>query len=94
MYVVAIEPMQDPERSRIERQAHVAFMARLREAGQVWAMGIFPDGSGGMAILRVGSLEEGRTLMEDDPYVTSGARSLVVYPWEPVPPVEAIGPGT
>ena len=87
MYVVAILPMRDLERDRIERPAHAEFMAGLRSQGKVWAMGRFSADLGGMAILEVATLEEGRALMSADPFVTSGARSLDVYPWEPVLPI-------
>lgn len=90
MYVVAILPMKDVERDRIERSAHAEFMAGLRSRGKVWAMGRFSDDLGGMAILEVASVEEGRSLMAADPFVTSGARSLEVYPWEPVLPIGPI----
>jgi hypothetical protein len=90
MYVVAILPMRDTELDRIHRPAHEAYMAELRAARKIWAMGRFPDDLGGMAILQVGSLAEARELAEKDPFITSGARSLTLYPWTPVPPVAAI----
>ena len=91
MYVVAILPMKDADVDRTARPAHEAYMAELRAAGKIWVMGRFRDGLGGMAILEVASLAEARCLMEADPFITSGARTLVLYPWDPVLPVAAIG---
>lgn len=92
MFVVAILPMEDIEADRIQRPAHEAYMATLRAAGKIWAMGRFRDGLGGMAILDVASPAEARRLMEADPFMTSGARSLTLYSWDPSFPVAALAP--
>ena len=66
------------ELERIQRE-HLAYHARLREAGQVVTNGPVdgqPDPSlRGLAFYRTGSLERSRQLAEADPAVRAGRRS-------------------
>ena len=74
----------DEELERIQR-AHLAYHARLREAGQVVTngpVGEQPDPSlRGLAFYRTGSLERSRQLAEDDPAVRAGRLAVEIMTW-------------
>ena len=72
------------ELERIQRE-HLAFHARLREAGQVVTNGPVdeqPDPSlRGLAFYRTGSLEQSRQLAEGDPAVRAGRLAVEIMTW-------------
>ena len=74
----------DDELERIQRE-HLAYHARLREAGHVVTNGPVdgqPDPSlRGLAFYRTGSLERSRLLAEDDPAVRAGRLTVEIMTW-------------
>ena len=50
-----------------------AFVQKLKDDGNFVAAGKWTDNSGGMLILRAGSIEEAREIVKNDPFVQSGA---------------------
>jgi len=74
----------DEELERIQRE-HLAYHARLREAGHVVTNGPVdgqPDGSlRGLAFYRTGSLERSRLLAEEDPAVRAGRVTGEIMTW-------------
>jgi uncharacterized protein YciI len=74
----------DEELERIQRE-HLAYHARLREAGHVVTNGPVdgqPDPSlRGLAFYRTGSLERSRLLAEDDPAVRAGRLAVEIMTW-------------
>jgi len=74
----------DEELERIQRE-HLAYHARLREAGHVVTNGPVdgqPDPSIlGLAFYRTGSLERSRLLAEDDPAVRAGRLTVEIMTW-------------
>jgi len=74
--------MQDQDKSRDLRPQHLAFLARKEAEGRIFARGRFPDGSGGLVIYVAESLEDARALADQDPYITSGARTLDLHEWD------------
>jgi uncharacterized protein len=74
----------DEELERIQRE-HLAYHARLREAGHVVTNGPVdgqPDPSlRGLAFYRTGSLERSRLLAEDDPAVRAGRLTVEIMTW-------------
>ncbi len=72
------------ELERIQR-AHLAYHARLREAGHVVTNGPVdgqPDPSlRGLTFYRTGSLERSRLLAEDDPAVRAGRLAVEIMTW-------------
>ena len=73
----------DEELERLQA-AHVAFNARMREAGHALLTGPFvgqPDQSWrGLSVFRT-SVEETRRLMEDDPIYKAGRFSFDIFTW-------------
>jgi len=77
-------PGWDPEKG-FEDQAgiyeHVGFLRGLFEDGTLRMGGPFLDNSGGMAVLKVSSLDEARRIGESDPTVKSGLLTVTPRPW-------------
>jgi uncharacterized protein len=67
------------------QQAHVAHLRHLAEAGKLVVAGPFDDQPDprlrGLALFRVGSIEEARQLAESDPAVKAGRLEVVVMTW-------------
>ncbi|MEW8978350.1 MAG: YciI family protein [Symbiobacterium sp.] len=61
--------------------AHYEHLGRLQARGQLVLCGPFADKSGGMTIIRAGSLAEAEAVAQADPLVTSGAEDWEVRPW-------------
>lgn len=74
----------EAELDRIQRE-HLAYHARLREAGRIATNGPVdeqPDPSlRGLAFYRTGSLEESRQLAEGDPAVLAGRLAVEIMTW-------------
>ncbi|MUG69348.1 YciI family protein [Paenibacillus validus] len=83
MFVVFL-PMLDAEKSQVQRNEHLAYLAEQRAQGHIFANGRFADGWGGMVIYKAEAIEDVRTWAENDPYVRSGARSYEVHEWDMV----------
>lgn len=81
MLVACIQTIVDAEKNRRDRPAHLEYIFALRAEGKVHEGGRFADGSGGMVVYRVDSLEEARRLAEADPIVAGGARTYVLHEW-------------
>ncbi len=66
-------------------QEHLAYHARLREAGDIVTNGPVsdqPDGSlRGLAFYRTGSLARARQLAESDPAVRAGRLAIEIMTW-------------
>jgi uncharacterized protein len=74
----------DDELQRIQ-DGHLAYHARLREAGQVVTNGPVTDQPDpalrGLAFYRTGSLERSRQLAEADPAVRAGRLTVEIMTW-------------
>lgn len=76
-------------RARV-RPDHLAYAQSLQEAGTVVLAGPVGDGSGAMMVLKVGSEEEARRVMENDPYTAAGVGvDHVLRPWNVVVPTQS-----
>lgn len=62
-------------------EQHKAFMSDLLEAGDMVMGGPFLDNSGGMAILKVESIEAAMAIAHRDPAVQSGILKVEVKSW-------------
>ena len=86
--VLLRRPKDAPEMSDVELEAlqrdHVAFNARMREAGHALVSGPFagqPDESWrGISVFRT-SVERTRALVADDPSVRAGRLEVDVFTW-------------
>ena len=73
-------------RTRV-RPDHLAYVQSLLEEGAVVLAGPIGDGSSAMMVLRVGSEEDARRVVEGDPYTLAGVGvEHVLRPWNVVIP--------
>jgi uncharacterized protein YciI len=77
-------PYPDDVLERIQRE-HLAYLAGLRESGQVVTNGPVSDQADlalrGLAFYRTGSLEAARKLAEADPAVRAGRLTVEIMTW-------------
>lgn len=90
-YFAVLLHMRDPEKSRDFRPQHLEFLEKQRKAGHVFANGRFLDGTGGLVIYMAESEEAAKAIVEQDPYISLGARTYEIHEWEMV--TEAVLPG-
>jgi uncharacterized protein len=82
-YVVIARYVNDVATVEKLRPAHRLYARQLATEGKLVAAGPFADGSGGLFIYEVGSLQEVEDLVAADPYVIGGAfASYETRPWE------------
>jgi len=74
-----------PERVQEIQSAHIGHLTRMAEEGHLVAAGPFGDQDDerfrGLALYRVGSVEEARRLAEADPAVQAGRLEVEVMTW-------------
>jgi hypothetical protein len=75
-------------RARV-RPDHLAYLQLLHRKGTVVLAGPVGDGSGAMMVLRAGSEEEARRVVENDPYTAAGVGvDHALRPWNVVVPAQ------
>lgn len=62
-------------------QAHIDFLADLRERGTVLANGRLLEGPGGLVLLRAASVEQAHALLVEDPFIVHDIRRLEIFEW-------------
>jgi flavin reductase (DIM6/NTAB) family NADH-FMN oxidoreductase RutF/uncharacterized protein YciI len=80
-YVILLTPRPGVALTEPLIRAHVAHLRQLDAAGRLVLCGPFGDGSGGMVIIRAGSLDEARAIAAADPFVAAEAEDFTVRPW-------------
>jgi uncharacterized protein len=76
-------------RARV-RPDHLAYLKSLLEEGAVVLAGPVGDGTGALMVLQVGSEQEARRVIEDDPYTAAGVGvDHVLRPWNVVIPAQS-----
>ncbi len=63
-------------------QAHLSYLLELHDKGQLLMGGPFADGTGGAALLSVGSLADAEALIDKDPAIVEGVLAPKVYEWQ------------
>lgn len=81
-YFAVFLPMLNQEKSREYRAQHLQYLEQKRNEGKIIANGRFADGTGGLVIYRVDSIEEVEQLAKQDPYVIQGARGCEIHEWD------------
>jgi uncharacterized protein YciI len=81
-YYAAILNMLDPIKNQELRPSHLDYLQKCANEGKIFVCGPFLDGSGGMVIYIADSLEEAKTLAENDPYVVEKVRELDLREWK------------
>ena len=87
LYAVISTPTGDPEAVKANLPAHLAYQAEQEQAGHLVLAGPLSDETGehmqgkGLIIYRAESLEQARTIAENDPMHLSGARGFEIRRW-------------
>lgn len=81
-YFAVFLSMKDEELSRVHRPEHLDFLTRQRDTGNVLMNGRFTDGTGGLIIYRSENEESAVSLVEQDPYISLGARDYKIHEWD------------
>jgi uncharacterized protein YciI len=85
--VVLISEYQRPlDEVDVHREAHLAFLAGLREQGKIVVSGRRKPPAGGVVVLDVGSVQEAEAIMAEDPFATSGVAVYQAYEFTPTAP--------
>lgn len=71
----------DKEKDSELLEEHIAYLNDYIANGKIFAKGPFLDHTGGLVILRVGSLEEAKEIVENDPAIKNGARKYTLKEW-------------
>ena len=65
---------------------HLSWMNEQEAAGKLWASGPFPEPGitvgDGLTIFNVGTIDEARTLMAQEPLTKRGLRTFEMHAWE------------
>ena len=87
LYVVVTTPSGAPEDMAAAKEDHLAYQAEMESQGKLVLAGPLSDDSGnemsgsGMILYRAASMDEARTLAENDPMHARGARSFTLRKW-------------
>ena len=81
-YFAVFLMMKDEELSRVHRPEHLEFLSRQREAGTFLMNGRFTDGAGGLIIYRAEDEASAVSLVNQDPYISLGARDFEIHEWD------------
>ena len=87
LFVVKSESSGDPERIKQNLPDHLRYQAEQEQAGHLVLAGPVSDESGeqmegsGLIVYRANSLEQARTIAENDPMHLSGARVFTIQCW-------------
>lgn len=87
LYVAMSTPAKEPQDVKAALPDHLAYQAKLEQAGTLAFAGPMSDETGdhmqgvGLVIYRAESLEAARALAEGDPMHQSGARAFTLRRW-------------
>lgn len=81
IYYAVFLPLLDLEKSQKYRPQHLDYLEQKRDEGKIFVNGPFVDGTGGLFIYQVSSLEEVKEIVQNDPYVLKGARGFEIHEW-------------
>ncbi len=87
LYVVESTPEKGPDALKATIGDHLAYQRTMEDAGKLAFAGPLSDATGehmqgnGMIVYRAASLEEARSLAENDPMHAQGVRSFTIRKW-------------
>lgn len=71
----------DKDKDKELLEDHIAYLNDYIARGEIFAKGPFLDHTGGLVILRVGSMDEAREIVENDPAIKLGSRKYSLKEW-------------
>ncbi len=81
-YLVLSRANMSPDEVRKMSQEHLAWMEGQHESGKVLFSGPTPDRSIGIYVVKAGSYDEAKALVDTDPFHLAGLRSHEIIEWE------------
>lgn len=87
LYIVETTPKVAPDEMKKILPAHLAYQAEMEKAGKLFLAGPVSDATGeemqgtGMIVYRAASLEEAKSIADNDPMHKEGARSYNLRRW-------------
>lgn len=87
LFIVESSPAGNPDAVKASLPEHLSYQQKLEEGGTLVLAGPLSDVSGqkmqgaGMIVYRAKSMEEARTIAENDPMHKSGARTFTLRKW-------------
>ena len=81
-YLVLSRVNTSPDEVRKMSQEHLAWMERQHQSGKVLFSGPTPDRSIGIYVVKAGSYDEARALVDTDPFHVAGLRGYEIIEWE------------
>lgn len=87
LYVVLSTPAKGPEELKKVLPEHLAYQAEQEQAGHLVMAGPLSDETGelmqgvGHIVYRASSLEDAKTIAENDPMHKTGAREFIIKRW-------------
>lgn len=80
-FYVAILKTIDAEKDAEILDEHKAYLQKYIDLGKIYAKGPFTDHSGGMVIYNVGSIEEAKKIIDNDPIIRHNTREYILKEW-------------
>ena len=81
-FVVLQTQISSDDEMQKYRAEHVKYLEKFANAGEVFAAGRFIDGSGGMIVLHVDSMERAEQIASRDPYIIHNIRRYGLKVWK------------
>jgi uncharacterized protein YciI len=84
-YPAIIVYCDDTDKIQSVRPTHREYLGKLRSEGKIAMSGPFTDDSGALIVYEAGSLDEARSLLQDDPFNKAGVfESYQIKEWNQV----------
>ena len=81
-YLVLSRVKTSSDEVRKMSQEHLGWMERQHQSGNVLFSGPTPDRSIGIYVVKAGSYDEARALVDTDPFHVAGLRGYEIIEWE------------
>lgn len=62
-------------------EEHISYLNKYIDSGEIYAKGPFLDHSGGLVIYNVGSIEEAKAIIDNDPAIVNNSRTYELKEW-------------
>lgn len=72
----------NPEKDAEILEEHRAYLQECIDIGKIYAKGPFTDKTGGLIIFNVGTYEEAKILMDNDPIILNNTREYTLKEWK------------
>lgn len=81
IFYVAVLKTINPEKDAEILDEHKAYLQKYIDMGKIYAKGPFTDHSGGLVIYSVGTIEEAKQIIDNDPIIRDKTREYTLKEW-------------